>query len=311
MRILFINKYQNRVFRGAETFVFELSKRLSKNHEVDVISDVNYFKLLKKKYDVIIPTNGRCQVVIIRKITWLTGAKMIVSGQSGNGWDDRINLYAFPNAFVALSSCALNWAKKVNPFVKSVYIPNGVDINTFGPTGEKFNTQLEKPIILAVGAFTEQKRMDLVIKAVARLKDVSLLMSGGGGDLKEKLAVEGKRLLGDRFEITSVPFSEMPKVYRAADVFSLPSAPWESFGNVLVEAMASGLPVVATDDPIRREIVGKAGLFVNPTDTDEYAGILQKALDANWGDKPRKQAEKFSWDEVAGKYNNLFAEFAK
>ena len=60
----------------------------------------------------------------------------------------------------------------------------------------------------------------------------------------------------------------------------------------MVEAMASGLPVVATDDPIRREIVGDAGLFVDPTDTNKFANTIEKALNTNWGEKPRKQAEK-------------------
>lgn len=302
MRILFINKYQNKVFRGAETFVYELSRRLSKNHEVDVISDVNYFSLLNKKYDVIIPTNGRWQVILIRKIAWLTGAKMIVSGQSGIGWDDRVNLYTFPNVFITLSSKALNWARKVNPFVKSVYIPNGVDLDKFkiGNKGTK--------TILAVGAATKQKRLDLVIKAVAKLEGINLLIASGGGDMIEEVKRMGKEILGKRFEMVSVPFDKMPGIYERADVFTLPSSSSESFGNVLVEAMASNLPAVATDDPIRREIVGDAGLFVDPTDTDEYAKALQKALDTNWAGGPRKQAEKFSWDEIAKSYNQLFAE---
>jgi len=75
--------------------------------------------------------------------------------------------------------------------------------------------------------------------------------------------------------------------------------------------MATGLPVVATNDPIRHEIVGDAGILVDPTNTEEYAEALQKALDTNWGNKPRKQAEKFSWDEIAEKYDNLFKELTK
>jgi glycosyltransferase involved in cell wall biosynthesis len=311
MKIVFLNKYQNKVFRGAETFVYELSKRLSKNHEVDVISSINYLDIFKKKYDVIIPTNGRWQVVIVRKIAWLTGAKMIVSGQSGIGWDDRINLYSFPAAFVALSSKALNWAKRINPFVKSFYIPNGVDLNKFSLQGEALQTGLKKPIVLAAGAFTEQKRMDLAIKAVAKMKNASLLMVGGGGDLKEELESEGRRLLGDRFEMASVPFEKMPEVYRAADVFTLPSASSEAFGNVLVEAMATNLPVVATDDLVRREIVGEAGILVDPTNGEEYSKALQKALDTNWGNTPMVQAEKFSWDKIANKYEELIKKFTK
>jgi glycosyltransferase involved in cell wall biosynthesis len=313
MRILFINKYQNKVFRGAETYVYELSRRLSKNHQVDVISDINYRTLLKKKYDVIIPTNGRWQVIFIRKIAWLTGAKMIVSGQSGMGWDDRINLYTFPNAFVALSTKALNWAKKVNPFVQSVYIPNGVDLGKFTINNLQFtNKDKKRKTVLAVGAATKQKRLDLVVKAVAKLDKVKLIIASGGGEFKNEIYDLGIKELGkDRFEMISVPFEKMPEVYQSADVFTLPSASSESFGNVLVEAMASGLPVVATDDPVRHEIVGEAGIFVDPTNTDEYARALEKALSIDWGNASRRQAEKFNWDRIAQKYEELFKTLVK
>jgi glycosyltransferase involved in cell wall biosynthesis len=311
MRIAILNKYQNKVFRGAETFVYELSRRLSRNHKVDVISEVNYFDLFKNRYDFIIPTNGRWQVILTRLISWLSGSKMIVSGQSGIGWDDKVNLLAMPNAFVALTGKAERWAKKFNPFVKVVEIPNGVDLQKFGREGQVFQVQLKKPIVLAVGAFTKQKRLDLVIKAVSKLKDASLLMAGGGGELKSKLESEGKNLLGNRFQISSVPFADMPKIYRSADVFTLPSVSSEAFGNVLVEAMATNLPVVATDDEQRHEIVGEAGILVDPTNTEEYVKVLQKALDINWDDKPRKQAEKFSWDKIANKYEELFKTLSK
>ena len=98
----------------------------------------------------------------------------------------------------------------------------------------------------------------------------------------------------------------MSEVYRRANLLVFPTVPWESFGIVLIEAMASGLPVVATDDPIRREIVGDAGLFVDPTNIEEYAKAIEKALSTDWGDKPRKQAEKFSWDIIASSYEELF-----
>lgn len=312
MRIVFLNKYQNKVRRGAETFVYELSKRLSKNHQVDVIADINYLDILRGKYDIIIPTNGRFQVILVRKIAWITGAKTIVSGQSGIGWDDRINLYCFPNVFVALSSRALNWAKKVNPFVKSVYIPNGVDLTRFKNedlSRSAIRIKNGKKTVLAVGAFTEQKRLNLAIDAVSKLDDVSLVIAGGGGEKKQEITDYGLKILGkDRFKVISVPFKEMPEVYRSADIFTLPSASSEAFGNVLVEAMAMNLPVVATDDSVRREIIGEAGLFVDPTDIESYAKAIKTALEKDWGDIPRKQAEKFSWDEIAKKYEELFVD---
>ena len=300
MKIAILNKYQSKVNRGAETFVSELSKRLSKNHQVDTLTRINFLK----RYDLIIPTNGRLQVFLVRVFSWLTNSKMIVSGQSGIGLDDRLNLYAMPNAFIALSLKALNRAKKVNPFVKSVYIPNGVDLKKFTFKGENLQG---RRTILSVGAFTEQKRHELVIKAVAKLKDVKLIIAGGGGDLRNKIYELGIKSLGkERFQIIETVNNKMPEIYNRADVFTLASKTTESFGIVLVEAMASGLPVVATDDPIRREIVGNAGLFVDPTDTDSYAKSIEEALNTDWKDLPRKQAEKFDWDMIAQKYEDLF-----
>ena len=160
---------------------------------------------------------------------------------------------------------------------------------------------------MAVGAFTKEKRHDLIIKAVAKLKDTKLIIAGGGGELKQDIKTLGEKLLGkERFEIIETTNDKMPEIYNKANLLVFPTVPWESFGIVLVEAMASGLPVVATDDPIRREIVGDAGLFVDPTDINKFANTIEKALNTAWGEKPRKQAEKFSWDKIALKYEKLF-----
>jgi len=306
MKILIINKYQGKVNRGAETFVRELSKRLSKNHEVDVLTKINFFK----KYDVVIPTNGRLQVFLARIITWLSGAKMVISGQSGIGLDDRLNLYAFPDCFIALSDYALNESKRRNPFVKIVKIPNGVDLQRFKNNDLRFKKK--QKTVLSVGAFTDQKRHELVIKAVSKLKNVKLIIAGGGGEKLQDIKMLGDQLLGkNNLEIIQTTNDKMPEIYNKADVFTLASKPFESFGIVIVEAMACNLAVVATDDPIRREIVGNAGLFVDPTNTDAYAKAIEKALNTNWGDLPRKNAQKFSWDEIAKEYEKLFNELTK
>lgn len=339
MKLAFINIYQNLVDRGAETFVKEVSERLLKKHEVKIFSGekipparwpilwrlfidpqgliVAWFTLklipsiLKEKYDVVIPLNGGWQAAIVRIVTWLNGSKMVISGQSGIGWDDRNNLWCFPDYFVPISNTALLWARKANPFVKAGYIPNGVDLNKFksgarlpAGQGEKINFFLRRPIILCVGALTKTKRIDLVIKAVAKLKNVSLLVVGKGPE-KERLQALGTRLLGARFEVNSFNYEDMPKIYRSADLFTLVSEPYFSFENVLVEAMASGLGVVANNDPIRREIVGDAGILVDPTNVNAYAQALKKALETNWGERPREQAKKFDWDKIARKYEKI------
>ena len=70
--------------------------------------------------------------------------------------------------------------------------------------------------------------------------------------------------------------------------------------------MEMGVPIIASNVSSIPEIVGDAGILVDPTNTEEYSKALQKTLETKWGDKPRRQAEKFSWDEIAVKYEKLF-----
>lgn len=263
--------------------------------------------LKREKFDIVVPWNNGWETILSK----MSGvSKLIVVGQAGLGWDDRVNLLSFPDAFVGFTNYQCRWAKRFNPFVRVVKIPNGVDGNMFSPEGEKIKLDLPSPVILAVAALVPMKRLDLVIKAVSNLKKGSLVLAGKG-ELKADLQNLGDKLLPGRFKIFLLPHGETPKIYRSVDLFTFPTSPWESFGLVLLEAMASGLPVVATDDPIRREIVGDAGIFVDTTKPDLYAKALEEALQINWGDKPRKQAEKFSWEKVAKSYEELFLEIMK
>ncbi len=124
---------------------------------------------------------------------------------------------------------------------------------------------------------------------------------------KEGLDKLNNKYLSGRFELTSLPFSKMPEVYRSARVFTLVSEPYQSFEIVIVEAMATNVPVVTNDDPIRREIVNGAGILVDPTDINRYARAISEALTKSWDDIPRKRSKEFSWDEISTKYEELFS----
>ncbi|OGM31119.1 hypothetical protein A2630_04655 [Candidatus Woesebacteria bacterium RIFCSPHIGHO2_01_FULL_44_10] len=276
-------------------------------HFLNGVFTLRALKFIKEDLDVVFPTNNMLQSLFIKIWSMKNKVKFVISAQSGLGLDDRINAWLFPDAFVALTGFQERWIQRNNSKIKTIVIPNGVNVSEFGLQVKPYKHNLPGKVILNVAALTFWKRQELAIKAVSRLKDISLLLVGQGED-KEKLERLGKRFLPGRFKIISSRHDEMPSIYTSADVFTFPTASWESFGIVLIEAMASGLPVVAADDPIRREIVGDAGLFVDPTDTKAYAAALQKALDANWGDKPRRQAEKFDWDKIALKYEKLFLE---
>lgn len=257
--------------------------------------------------DILIATNNRFQALLSRIWCLFKKTKLVIPGQGGPGIDERFALFCFPDAFVPLSNFQKDWAKRANPLVKvSDVIHNGVSLNKFSTSNKKINFGLKGKVILCAAAFwPAMKRQHLLIKAVSELKNVSLLLAGDG-EGREYLEKLGRKYLGERFLAKSFTYDQMPSVYASCDLFSFPTWRPESFGIVMVEAMASGLPVVASDDPIRREIVGDAGMFVDPKNTIEYANTLKKALDYDWGTLPRKQAENFSWDNIAEKYESLF-----
>ena len=265
------------------------------------------FYIAKEKTDIIIPVNGGWQILLLRLFSWVFKTKLVVIGRAGIGRDDRWNLFCQPDCFIALTTKAEEWAKEINPTLKIVKIPNGVDLQSFKPEGEIANLNLKQPIIVTAGALTPNKRIGLTISAIAKLANVSLLVLGKGfqNDYLQQL---GKQLLGDnRFLIKEVEMAEIVKYYRAGKLFTLVSIKEEAFGNVYLEALACNLPVVATDDQARREIICQAGIFVDPENIDHYSQALSNGLKKNFGNIPRLQAEKFSWERIVKDYEKVFA----
>lgn len=309
LKIAFLSRYVGVVDRGVETYVLELSKRLSRDVDVTILkgrdSDA-LGKMISGDFDICIATNGRLQALKAGFGRLFSRYKLIISGQAGIGKDDLWNLLVVkPDVYVALTDFELNWAKRYSWGVGLTKIPNGVDLNKFSPKGFSVDTGLEGKIALSVGALFWYKHHELTIEAVSRLSGVSLLIIGDGPQLQNLTAL-GNRLLGEkRFKILQVGFEEIDKYYRSADLFVLPSWIRESFGIAYIEALASNLPVVAPDDPPRREIIGSGGVLVDVFDIESFARAIEKALTENWGNKPRQQAEKFSWDSVAKSYIEL------
>lgn len=267
-------------------------------------------KVIRGNYDWVIPVDAGWQLLLLKllKALKLLRAKLLVSGQAGIGRDDLRNLRMEPDVFVALTRRAEDWAKVVNPRAKIVYIPNGVDLEKFNPAVRAAKIKLEKPIVICVAGLNPYKRVDLTIQAIAKLEKGSLLLLGDGPE-RERIGGLGMRELGiNRFLRLTVPYEKIPGYYRASDLFSLVSESSEAFGSSYVEAMACNLPVVATDDESRREIIGDAGLLVDPINLLNYCAVIKKTLGTDWDNKPRKQAEKFSWDKIAKKYENVILE---
>ncbi|KKS98607.1 MAG: Glycosyl transferase, group 1 [Candidatus Gottesmanbacteria bacterium GW2011_GWA2_43_14] len=344
MKLFFLNIYNGRIERGSEIFVVNLAHRLSRRHEVTVVQSgpenkasyrekvingvpfitnsgpsdffyhlvVLYFTLkalpflLSENYDWLIPVNGRFQVLICRMLRGLKKCRVLVSGHAGVGREDHFNLkFGRPDVFVALTPAAFSWAKNLTSSPVVRLIPNGVNFRKT-TASHKLRTQFNHPLVITIGALLPYKRIGLLIRAVSRLSGVNLLVVGDG-PMKKEITDSGERLLPGRFyHFPHIRHELIQGYYRAADVFSLPSESSEAFGLVYLEALAANLPVVAPDDENRRFILGKAGFYCKVEDAVSYAKAIKKALSAGPGSLQRKQAEKFSWDNVSSQYEQVF-----
>lgn len=149
-------------------------------------------------------------------------------------------------------------------------IPLGVDIQRFRPQYRRFKTIN----LLTVCRLVEEKGVmevySLFKTLLVRQKDLTLTIVGSGPLQRplEKLIDQDK--LTERVRISHSNYEEMPKLYQSADIFLLLSKAtptWEEqYGMVIVEALATGLPVFVTDSPVSREVVGDSGYFVNLAD---------------------------------------------
>lgn len=189
----------------------------------------------------------------------------------------------------------------------SALIPNGVDLARFSPglpTRAAFGLPENASIVLMVSALIESKRVATGIEAVSRLPGVHLAVAGDG-PLRGELRALAERLMPGRFHNLTVGSERMPDLYRSANAF-LHLSRDESFGNVYVEAMASGLPTVAWDLPRTRWITGETAVLVPDENVDALVAGVAKAL----GRTVRNQsladrAQRFSWTTIAAEYEQF------
>jgi glycosyltransferase involved in cell wall biosynthesis len=210
------------------------------------------------------------------------------------------------------------------PRHKIRYIPNGVDTERFKPNLEdrlKFRKELgvDGFVWLAVGRFDPQKDYPTMLQAFARVvhkhSNTILLIAGDGPlrktmeNLARELGIEKRtKFLGIRRDI--------PQLMNAADAYVMSSS-WEGMPNVLLEASATGLPIVATDVGGNREIVldGVTGFLVPPRNPEALARAMLRIMDLSdeerkeMGKRARKHIEvKFNLDRVVDLWEILYYE---
>ncbi len=223
---------------------------------------------------------------------------------------------------IAVSAAARDYIARYFPGNYRL-IPNGVDVALFGRPDLKPIARFAdgRPTILFAGRLEKRKGFNHLLRAFERVKQAlphARLIAVGGFNAEQSepfiRQVQMEGLEGVHF-IGRVADEELARYYRTADLVCAPSTGFESFGMVLLEAMAAGRPVVASDIPGYREVVRHEveGLLVPPGDEEKLAGALVRLLSdpemqRRLGDNGRTRADLFSWERVAGRILDYYHE---
>ena len=186
-------------------------------------------------------------------------------------------------------------------------IPNGVDLERFKPgrgSRERFGLPSDTPIVLMVSALIESKRVLEGIRAVAELEKAHLVVAGDG-PLRQQARELAHALLPGRYTQISLPADQMPLLYRSADAF-LHLSLAESFGNVFLEAWASGLPIVAHESDRLRWILGAGQFLCDTQSSAQLAAALRAALTAGRSLKA-PGVGRFAWPTIAAQYRTAIS----
>jgi glycosyltransferase involved in cell wall biosynthesis len=192
-------------------------------------------------------------------------------------------------------------------------IPCGVDLGLFHPDGPA-RARTARPRLVVVSRLVERKGIGNVIEAVRSLPEVELLVAGGppleqlthDPEARRLLALVDELGVGDRVRLLGgVPRAELPALLRSADVVAC--CPWyEQFGMVAVEAMACGVPVVASHVGGLAETVqdGVTGLHVPPRRPDRIAEAVTRLVAEperrrRMGAAGVSRARRYGWDRIA------------
>jgi glycosyltransferase involved in cell wall biosynthesis len=230
----------------------------------------------------------------------------------------------------ALSTKHLRSSKVAN-FVnweKVIEMPNGVDIERFKPRVKddrliKKHSLEDKTVVLFVGNLLLLKGLHILIEAVSKIKDdnLVLLVVGGGYEEKKFKDMVREKSMSDRviFVGPQSPEDQLPLYYNLCDFLVLPSLRSESFGLVVIEAMASEKPAIVSALPGPTALIeeGKYGLTVTVGDSDDLKNKIEflarnRELCVQMGRSGRQKViEKYSWSKVNESLERAFLTILK
>ena len=191
-------------------------------------------------------------------------------------------------------------------------IPNGIQVDDFAnaePMPELRDGMIN---LLFLGRLEKRKGLKYLLAAFSRLKwdwpNLRLLVVGAGQPDEDSFRIMSERNLQDVVLVGRVSDEEKARYYKSADIYCSPATGGESFGVVLLEAMAAGTPVVAGDIEGYSSVItqGENGLLTTPKDDEALAGAIDTLLKdpdlrTRLADAGRRTAETYRWERVAAR----------
>lgn len=218
---------------------------------------------------------------------------------------------------IAVSEAALSHVG-ANPTMDLQIIPNGVDIDHFAVKCPPiYELKDGKTNILFVGRLERRKGLKYLIEAFLKLKwecpNIRLVVVGPGDLDKESQYMMGASNSEDILIVGRVSYEDLPKYYSSSDIFCSPATGSESFGIVLLEAMASRKPVVASNILGYRSIIRdrEQGLLFDNKDCDALATALKSIItNPDLGDKMgisgRETVERYRWSSISKRVEEYY-----
>jgi phosphatidyl-myo-inositol alpha-mannosyltransferase len=217
---------------------------------------------------------------------------------------------------IAVSAAARHFADRFFPGDYKV-IPNGVDLGRFQRAVPIARWQDGTPNILFVGRLEDRKGLPNLLKAFRLVRkggtDARLLVVGSGPQEREVRRYVMTRGLGNVEFLGRVSDEEKAQLFRTADIYCSPATGRESFGIVLLEAMAAGAPIVCSDIHGYKGVVqrGRQAILTPPGDPKSLAAALTQLIEdpdmrARMGASGRERAEQFSWERVTDKVTDYY-----
>jgi phosphatidylinositol alpha-mannosyltransferase len=220
---------------------------------------------------------------------------------------------------IAVSQAAKDFINKYFPGEYTI-IPNGVDLEHFSPDVSPLEEFIDgRTNILFVGRLEKRKGLNYLLQAFTRAKQeiptMRLIIVGPGTRWSKKYKKQVQKSgLPDIVFVGEVPYAELPRYYKTADIVCSPATGRESFGIVLLEAMALGKPIVASNIKGYAAVVthGAEGILVPPRDEQKLAQALiwlatDGRLRQEMGIKGRAKALEYGWEQISQKVLQYYA----